>query len=267
MKKTAHILLIVLLAAAYALLSSAYHIKIEYREVCSSKLPAAFDGFRIVQISDLHGRDINELIVRAVKKTDADAIVFTGDIIDHAGEKERALELIDALGELAPMYYVTGNHEWASKGLFRYFDELEQRGVRLLRGESDLLTRDGESIIIAGVDDPNGADNFRKKGETLLPPDNGLFSILLAHRPDQFADYAAAGFDLVLSGHKHGGIIRLPFIGGLLDTGNSLLPEYDGGVYFRGGCEMIVSRGLAGAELVPRLFNRPEIPVVILKCS
>ena len=267
MKKLARIFLAVLLMAAAVLLPSAYNIKTVYYELSSDKIPQAFDGFRIVQISDLHSRDINELIIRAVEKTGADMIVFTGDMIDRAGDRDSVLELFGALGGIAPMYYVTGNHEWANKGKSDYLEELKQSEVRLLRGESVELTRGGESMLLAGVDDPNGPENFAKTGKTLLPPDSDEFSILLAHRPDMFADYAEAGFDLVLSGHKHGGLIRLPIVGGLLDTGMTLLPEFDGGEFSRGGCEMIVSRGLSGAEGIPRVFNRPEIPVIILKCS
>ncbi len=267
MKTIRRILLAALILAAAALLPSAYHIKTVYYELSSDKLPPSFDGFRIAQISDLHGRDINELIVRAVKKAEADVIVFTGDMIDRSGEKESVLELADALSDIAPMFYVSGNHEWASRDPLSFFGELEQRGVKVLRGECAELTCGGESIMLAGVDDPYGPENFEKTADTLLPSGYDGFKVLLAHRPDAFDDYAEVGFDLVLSGHKHGGLIRLPIVGGLLDTGKTLLPEYDGGEYFNGGCEMIVSRGLAGAEGIPRVFNRPEIPVVILKCA
>lgn len=241
-----------------------------------SGLPQGFDGYKIVHLSDLHGHeygeDSRELLERVREET-PDLIVITGDLIDQSSQMELIPALAKGLAAIAPTYYVTGNHEWALgtgavkelKGL------LAQCGVTPLSNQYEVLERGGDRIVLAGVDDPNGyadqttPEELSARIETGQP---GLFTLLLAHRNDHFGQYANAGYDFVMSGHGHGGIVRLPFVGGLIGTDRRFFPPWTSGLYTVGDSTLFVSRGL-GNNTVPfkgfRIFNRPELAVVTLK--
>lgn len=238
-------------------------------------LPAEFDGLRIVHLSDNHGHafgEDNEKLLRLVAEQAPDLIVLTGDLIDQTGQMSMVPALAKGLAAIAPTYYVTGNHEWSlgTDTVERLKDLLEACGVTVLTNEYEVLEQDGASILLAGVDDPNGYADQKTPEElyaVIEAEHPGLFTILLAHRNDEFDRYAAAGYDLVLSGHAHGGIIRLPFTDGLLGTDRTLFPTWTAGVYTLGDSTLFVSRGL-GNNTVPisgfRLFNRPDLAVVEL---
>ena len=239
-------------------------------------LPNRFDGYKIVHLSDLHGHEYgegSETLLELVRAQEPDLIVITGDLIDRKSQLDLVPALARGLAAIAPAYYVTGNHEWGlGTGAVKDLKNLlAQCGVKVLSNQYEILERGGARIALAGVDDPNGyADQTtpeelyaRIQGET-----PGLFTLLLAHRNDCFDRYAGAGYDLVLSGHAHGGIIRLPFAGGLIGTDRRLFPKWTSGVYTLGDSTLFVSRGL-GNNTVPfrgfRIFNRPELAVVTLK--
>lgn len=246
-----------------------------HTDVALSGLPARFDGFKIVHLSDLHGHEYgegNENLLAMVAKEKPDLIVITGDLIDQEGQLEMIPALAKGLAAIAPSYYVTGNHEWSLgtgtvkelKGL------LAQCGVTPLSNQYEILERNGAQIVLAGVDDPNGyADQTTPEGlyARIQEDGPGLFTLLLAHRNDRFGQYAAAGYDFVLSGHGHGGIVRLPFLGGLVGTNRQLFPDWTSGLYTLGDSTLFVSRGL-GNNTVPfngfRIFNRPELAVVTI---
>lgn len=239
-------------------------------------LPPAFDGLKIVHLSDLHGHEYgegNRDLLELVRGSKPDLIVVTGDLIDQKSQLEMVPALAQGLAAIAPTYYVTGNHEWALgtgavkelKGL------LTQCGVAALSNQYQVLEQGGEKIVLAGVDDPNGyadqttPEELRTRIQAEAP---GLFTVLLAHRNDHFGQYANAGYDFVLSGHGHGGIVRLPFFGGLIGTDRRFFPPWTSGLYTVGDSTLFVSRGL-GNNTVPfkgfRLFNRPELAVVTLR--
>lgn len=240
-----------------------------------SDLPSEFDGLRIAHLSDLHGHEYGEgsaELLAMVAEQEPDVIVLTGDIIDQESQLTMIPALAKGLSRIAPTYYVTGNHEWGIgtgvvntlKGL------LEECGVTVLSNEYVVLERDGAAIVLAGIDDPNGYADQTTPEELyagIQTEQPGLFTILLAHRNDRFDQYAAAGYDLVLSGHGHGGIIRLPFTDGLLGTNREFFPTWTAGVYTLDDSTLFVSRGL-GNNTVPikgfRLFNRPELAVLEL---
>ena len=246
-----------------------------HTDVALSGLPARFDGFKIVHLSDLHGHEYgegNENLLAMVAKEKPDLIVITGDLIDQEGQLEMIPALAKGLAAIAPSYYVTGNHEWSLgtgtvkelKGL------LAQCGVTPLSNQYEILERNGAQIVLAGVDDPNGyADQTTPEGlyARIQEDGPGLFTLLLAHRNDRFGQYAAAGYDFVLSGHGHGGIVRLPCLGGLVGTNRQLFPDWTSGLYTLGDSTLFVSRGL-GNNTVPfngfRIFNRPELAVVTI---
>jgi predicted MPP superfamily phosphohydrolase len=240
-------------------------------------LPSAFDGYRIVQLSDLHaavfGKE-NMGFIDAVKKTRPDIIVITGDIInnDNASGDDMgiATPLVRALVDIAPVYYVTGNHEWDSGRVRELLKMLGDSGVTALRNDYARLTIGAASIVLAGVDDPNGPEDMKTPEQLVSDIRNregAPFIVLLAHRNNYMDRFSRLGLDLVLCGHAHGGMIRLPFLGGLVGPTMEFFPEYTAGVYRSGGTTMLVSRGVGNYTGLPRFLNNPEIPVVILKKS
>jgi len=239
--------------------------------VTSPAIPAAFDGFRIVQLSDLHltlfGED-NSRLISAVEEARPDIIVITGDMVDTAdGWQDYVGPLAEALTAIAPVYYVSGNHEWAAGSARELFAFLEERGVTVFRNEYELIELGGEAIVLAGADDPNGPWDMMKPHELKAEIDGshpGLYTVLLAHRNTELDTYSAAGFDLTLCGHAHGGIVRLPFTDGLINTEREWFPTHTSGLYELDGMSAIVSRGLGNGIPVPRFLNRPHIPVAVL---
>lgn len=241
-------------------------------------IPEEFDGLRIVHLSDLHGHEYGEASTRLltmVAEQEPELIVITGDLLDQESQMAMVGPLARGLAEIAPTFYVTGNHEWAlgSAAVKELKALLEQCGVKVLSNGYEVLKRDGASVVVAGVDDPNGYADQKTPEELYAEigqAQSGCFTLLLAHRNDRFDRYAAVGYDLVLSGHAHGGIVRLPFTDGLIGTQRNLLPTWTAGVYTLGGSTLFVSRGL-GNNTVPfrgfRLFNRPEIAVLELRCA
>lgn len=241
--------------------------------VASGALPEAFEGFKIAHVSDLHnavfGRK-NEKLLSLIRAAEPDIIAITGDLIDSRHtDIDSALAFVEAAAEIAPVYYVTGNHESRLD-----FDEIEPRliaaGARVLRNEAEDIGRGGERIRLAGIDDPSfirtgGTAEERAAAELeQLGDGGGTFTVLLAHRPELVEVYAEYGAGLVLSGHAHGGQVRLPLLGGLYAPGQGLLPEYDSGLYSLGETQMVVSRGLGNSVAPLRVNNRPELVIVIL---
>ncbi len=242
--------------------------------VPSERLPAAFDGLRIAVVSDLHGKTFgpgNETLLDAVEAAESDLIAITGDLADETCSAEQVTAMVDtaaALDTIAPAYYISGNHEWVMDGTWDFYQRLEEGGVRVLHNEYEVLERDGQQIVLAGVDDPNGPWD-QKTPETLLEEiraaHGDVYTVLLAHRNEDLPRWAALGVDVVLCGHAHGGVIRLPFVGGLLGTDRQLFPEFTAGLFTENCTSMVVSRGLGNSGVPFRLFNRPHIPVVSLE--
>ena len=237
----------------------------------STALPAEFDGLRIVQLSDLHNREFgknNQRLYAAVKQAAPDLIFLTGDLVDEYAEAPipYAKAVGKALSAIAPTYYVTGNHEWAVGGVPALKEILTANGVTVLSNQFVPLERNGDTITLAGIDDPNGYADQKTPQQVAREVRDAApegFWLLLAHRNNLFeSEYAALGADLTLSGHGHGGLWRLPFTDGLLGSGGTLLPSYTNGFYTCRGAEVFVSRGLGG---MVRLFNRPEVAVLTLR--
>lgn len=246
-------------------------IDLQEAPVSLAELPRSFDGFRIAQISDLHGKEFgsgNKTLLEKLRTAKPDLIVITGDLVDDPAQFVPAGVLAAKLCEIAPTYYVTGNHEWATRAAPELIRILKKQGVEVLQNEYRVLRRDGESLVIAGIDDPNGPKD-QKTLEDLTAEirtlESNPFILLLAHRNDGIKNYAACGIPLTLSGHGHGGLIRLPFTDGLISTDRTFFPAYTNGLYFQGESAMFVSRGLGNVGRTLRLFNRPHLPVLILK--
>lgn len=238
--------------------------------VTDQRLPQEFEGFRIAQISDLHNEVFgtgNGELLTLLAGTRPDIIVITGDLIDsRRTDVSAALEFVRGAVEIAPVYYVAGNHESRIPEEFWMLERcMENLGVSVLRGERTLLTREGAAIALIGVDDPTFQDKDSANWPGIVEEElgrlreEGLYSILLIHRPELLETYARAGMNLVFSGHAHGGQVRIPFVGGVIAPNQGFFPQYDGGLYTMGDTQMVVSRGLGNSLCPLRVNNRPEI--------
>lgn len=236
----------------------------------SEKVPAAFDGLRIAQISDLHDAvfgEGNATLIEKVREADPDLIFITGDVIDsNRYNLEQSLEVVRGLLEITDVYYVLGNHEVATNKMNEIYASLSALGVQVMPNTSTIIEQDGERLAIAGIEDPL---MNRKTSEMLdialegVPED--MLTLLLAHRPEVFHEYVQYDMDLVFSGHAHGGQFRIPGVGGLVAPGQGMFPKYTAGVYKEENTQMVVSRGLGNSGMPFRLLNFPEVIVVELQ--
>lgn len=267
--------------------------------ITHAKINDSLDGFTIVQLSDLHSirnERTGEYITKKVRKEEPHIIVITGDLIDytyytdlrdkHMQEEkgtqvldEKTVEFVDELMEIAPVYYVFGNHE-------RVFDNMDEpflkalvdKGVIILNNKQTTITYNEQTINVVGISDPTtafmeerfvglgGGDNIMKAmlmgaTETI---DSNLYTVLLSHRPEYYEMYTQYAVDLVLTGHAHGGQIRIPFMGGLYAPNQGFFPEYTSGEFVNGSMSMIVSRGIGNSAFPLRVFNPPEIITIKL---
>ncbi|MEQ2444416.1 metallophosphoesterase [Pseudoflavonifractor sp. CLA-AP-H29] len=264
---------LVLVAGGLFFYDQQTRIQTETLTVASDRLPAGFDGYRIVQISDLHGREFgedNKILLEKTAALEPDLIAITGDVIDDPDQMGILEPLARGLTAIAPTFYVTGNHEWAIKEAATVKSLLEEQGVTVLSNEYLTLERGGDTIVLAGIDDPNGPYDQKTPEELSDEIHAALgdpYVVLLAHRNEYYQVYDRCGFDLTLCGHVHGGLIRLPFTDGLIDnTRRRFFPTHTAGLYpLDGGGTLMVSRGLGNGGISFRLFNRPHLPVIVLK--
>jgi len=244
--------------------------KIQYT---NSKIPSEFNGYKILQISDLHNKEFGKnqsKLVEKVKECNPDIIVITGDLIDRKiTDLDNAMEFIEAIVDDIPIYYVCGNHEAYTLEYGKIKEKLIMANVIVLDNESVKLSKDGKTINLIGLIDPN----FYTKDDKIKKINNELerlsndeyFQILLAHRPEFMNIYKRYDIDIALTGHTHGGQIRLPFIGGIVAPNQGFFPTYIDGEYVEGNTTMIVSRGLGNTGVPIRIFNRPEIILLELQ--
>ena len=266
--------LLILLAVGWCFLQwQLWGIQVTVTQVGVHGLPDGFEGLRIVQISDLHGHEYgqdSEALLALVAQQAPEFIVVTGDLIDQESHLAMVPALARGLAAIAPTYYVTGNHEWAVGGVPRLKGILTECGVTVLSNQYVTLERNGDSLVLAGVDDPNGYADQKTPEELygeIQREAGDLCTILLAHRNEYYGVYSDGGFDVTLCGHVHGGIIRLPFTDGLIDnTRRRFFPSYTAGLYpLESGGTLMVSRGLGNGGMAFRLFNRPHLPVIVLR--
>ncbi|NLA43642.1 metallophosphoesterase [Candidatus Saccharibacteria bacterium] len=229
---------------------------------------------RVVMVSDLHSATFGENeedLIRAIKREGPDVVVFVGDMCDNWETRECAEDIFREITPLYPCYYVTGNHEYWTGRSAEIVALFERYDLTVLMGESDLFTVNGQTIRLCGIADAaapgyteNGRTTEQQLEELAATLSADMFTLLLAHRPEFFEAYTKYDFDLVLSGHAHGGQIRIPgLINGLYAPNQGWFPKYAGGRYEGNGTVMIVGRGLANnGGAVPRIFNPPELVVV-----
>lgn len=236
-------------------------------------VPQAFDGFRIVQVSDLHNKNFGEkqqYLLEQIQQAKPDIIAVTGDIVDNTDMKCAELFAQKAV-EIAPVYYVAGNHERRYNVYPLLRRKLLEAGVHVLDNETAVIERDGEKISLIGLQDPTffgrdagAADRFEEKLAALAGEADTPFRILLSHRPEKFDCYIKYPVSLVFCGHAHGGQVRLPGIPGLFSPQQGIFPQYTSGMYTRNGTTMVVSRGLGTTKKMPRVGNPPELITVTL---
>ena len=267
------ILALIAAAAAFLIKDSRDDLEISRYEVKSQKLPESFDGFKIVQLSDLHGAEFGDdgmELVEKVKELEPDIIALTGDFVTDEGDLAAVEKLAGRLTELCPVYFVSGNHEFGSGLAVKVRNILERAGVKYLSNEYLTISRGEDGILLGGVEDPLAyadmlsPDELAQKMNDAAPD---AFKILLGHRNYWMTEYPELPVDLIFCGHAHGGLIRIPGVGGLIGTDRRLFPDFDAGQFNNGRYTLIVSRGLGNSVPIPRIFNRPEIVCVELGCE
>ncbi|NMA92236.1 MAG: metallophosphoesterase [Firmicutes bacterium] len=265
-------------------------IQVSRLQVKSGDLPQAFDGFKIVHIGDLHGKEFgpgNANLARMIKKQAPDLILTSGDMINSRNDDGGAfIALLNELDGVCPVYCSLGNHEQLVQDrdqntgttVFNSFEKsLRGAGGNLLDNQRVELSRNGDAIYIYGLTTAlyhyTGGDTAYWEGadlkaefleDRLGPPAQDRYNILLAHNPKYFGVYRDWGAHLILAGHIHGGIIRLPYLGGVFSPDITFFPPYDAGLYRLGESQMYVTRGLGNSTIPFRLLNRPEVTIIEL---
>ncbi|WP_078380026.1 metallophosphoesterase [Sutcliffiella halmapala] len=278
-KKSFLILIIAIISIVFFFYFQNNSIETTEIDIRSANIPAGFHGFKIVQLSDLHSKSFGENqsgLVKEVGKANPNLIVFTGDLVDSKKyDEDASLTLMKELVQIAPVYFVTGNHEWWSGRFNSLENKLIELGVQVMRNTSAVIANGEDKIHIIGIDDPaqvnEGYSEESIAEEAIENAMDGLtdgenFKILLSHRPELFSLYSNYELDVVFSGHAHGGQVRIPFLdSGLIAPNQGFFPKYTSGKHNLNNTTMIVNRGLGNSIIPLRIFNRPEIVVATLK--
>ena len=291
------------------------NIYITKYKISSNKIPIEFDGYKIVQLTDVHSiRNENQKqeLIKKIKTLNSELVCITGDLIDspYYSEEDKkykagkidlpdklTIEFMEELLDIADVYFVYGNHEMMllddpENNVFK--TSLENMGVKILNNKIDYINIGDKKIQITGIQDPatlykdkkyayvgeNNQDKVRqiindlrlnKKDNSEINNNNNnetnneeLYNIVLSHRPEYFEMYSEYDIDLLLSGHTHGGVVVLPFIGGIYAHPQGWFPKYTSGIYEKDNFKMIIGRGIGYSGIKVRIFNPPEINEIIL---
>ena len=270
-KKHRWILPVLAILVALALIALDERLILRTYTVASPKLTAEV---RLAVVTDFHSSDNADDVAAMVASCAPDVVLLVGDLFDDDTQNrptERTLSLMRRLSAQYPCYYVSGNHEAWTGEMDALYQQTAEAGVTVLRMSSGVLTVRGQRIALCGIPDPyemvfSGApDTEEQLRQAMENVDSADFTVLLAHRPELLAKYAQFPFDLVVSGHAHGGQVRIPgVLNGLYAPNQGWFPKLAGGAYTQDGTTLIVSRGLAVRTRLPRIFNRPE--VVLVRC-
>ncbi|QSX08419.1 metallophosphoesterase [Alkalibacter rhizosphaerae] len=250
-------------------------IGVSFYSYSDERVPEGLKGLRIVQISDLHNWNVKDRLLEKLIEEAPDLIFITGDLIDRRKTRvDVALDQVEEWVKIAPVFYVSGNHEELSEEFDILRSGMMNLGVHLLEDHMEDFIYHGEHVMIAGLKDPAGemgevdylfdddVDSVSKRLDLVLANRDGSFFILLSHRPELMEEYKNHEAPLVFAGHAHGGQVRLPVIGGLVAPNQGFFPRYDAGVYVEDKTTMIVSRGLGNSIFPLRIGNSPELVVV-----
>lgn len=242
-------------------------LQVSHFTISDSEIPESFDGYKIAHVSDLHNKFWGETLVEPIEEEKPDLIVITGDLIDfNDSDIYAALEFVGRIQEVAPIYFVTGNHEAGNAQYPMLAEGLLNLGVTILANERVTLNKQNEQMLLMGIQDPAilGEEDTESNVQEVSEDYEG-YKILLTHRPEFFHYYYRNEVDLVFAGHAHGGQVRLPFIGGLIAPGQGFFPKYTTGVYEEEDTKMVVSRGLGSSKFPIRMNNRAELIFVQLE--
>lgn len=274
MKKFFLIIIIIILSVLY-LYCENNNLQINNYSITNNNFPVEFNNYKIVQISDFHNTKSKRLakdLVKEIKNQKPDIIVLTGDLIDANKEHmDISIDFIKEINNTAPIYFVTGNHEASINDYSELKNKLEENNVTILDNESQVIKKKSSEINIIGISDPTMKHSHYETDENIIEfeldsidynKDN--YTILLSHRPELFEIYVDNDINLVLTGHAHGGQIRIPFIGGLIAPNQGLFPKYTNGKIEQDDTTMIVSRGIGNSILPFRINNRPELVLITL---
>lgn len=277
MKLIIVLVILFLFVLSYYLYYENTTIQISKYSIKSDKIPNEFNGYIIAQISDFHNSNSNKLnksIINSLKNESPDIIVITGDFLDAYNPNiDIAISYINQLINIAPIYYVRGNHETRVEDYSVFEKKMEKQGVVILKNEKIELGINNVNIDLIGMDDPsayitgdmlNEKDILIKEKIDKLIENSGKYKILLCHRPELFNIYVEESIELVFTGHAHGGQIQIPFIGGVFAPNQGFFPKYTNGIYSKDCTNMIVSRGIGKSKIPFRINNRPELIITQL---
>lgn len=243
----------------------------------NNKIPDKLSGMKIVHVSDLHNKNFHGKLSKRIKRINPDFIFITGDLIDRRKTNvAMAVKFVNEIVTIAPVYYVSGNHEQLSENYKELKKELDNLHVIIIDNFYTKINIEGSEIGLLGIADPainqnektysieNNEAYMRNTLHELTHYIKTDFNMLLSHRPEHFEIYKEFNVDLVFSGHAHGGQIRIPFLGGILSPNQGFFPKYSEGMHREGVTSMVVSRGLGNSLFPFRIFNQPELIVVTL---
>ena len=252
-------------------------LKVRKTTLKFDKLPQAFDNFKIAQVSDIHCDKVGHSdlsFINKIKNFNPDMIVITGDILDsYNNNMDIAYNILSQLAIVAPCYFVSGNHELRLPEEYeQLINRMKKLNITHLHNSKLFITKNNESINLVGVEDYNffkNEDNLNHRANFIKTLkelySSNHFNILLSHRPEKFPIYADIKYNLIFSGHAHGGQWRIPFIGGIFSPSQGFFPKYTNGNYVLKNSTLIVSQGLGNSSFPIRINNRIELVLAILK--
>lgn len=274
-RRILYLVLVIIIIMVYCIWQN-NHIVISSYVYENNRIPNEFNGFKILHISDLHNKLFGknqEYILNKISSILPDIIVVTGDLIDRRRyDLDTALLFIKGAVEIAPVYYVTGNHEAWSGKYENIYESLINRGVTILDDDKIELVEFNSKMELLGLSDPafltsgymDGINTSILERNLSQLADDRVFQILLSHRPELIDIYVNNNIEMIFSGHAHGGQIRIPGLGGIVAPNQGFFPKYTSGFHTINKSTMYVSRGLGNSIVPIRIFNRPEIVVVTL---